>query len=106
MTEQAELSHRCRPAAGGNAAAALPPRAPAQPSGPVSPGLHHVLPGPHLPGQPAQPAPPLLGPPGTHPFLGQVNKLSIEQHSCCPNANCGMLWAWPSIIWVAVFQYL
>jgi hypothetical protein len=63
---------RCRPAAGGNAAAALPPRAPAQPSGPVSPGLHHVLPGAHLPGQPAQPAAPLLGTPGADPFLGQV----------------------------------
>ncbi len=72
MTDVVSWVHRCRPAAGGNAAAALPPRAPSQPSGSVSPGLHHVLPGPHLSWQPAQPAPSLLGPFGAHPLLQQV----------------------------------
>ena len=91
MTDPLHWLHRCRPAAGGNAAAALPPRAPAQPSGPVSPGLHHVLPGAHLPGQPAQPAPPLLGPPGAHPFLGQV---------CRPTPQCMALLSGPPVVFI------
>lgn len=64
--------HRCRPAAGGNVAASVPPRASAQPGGSLCPGMHPILPGPHLSGQPSQPAAPLLGPGGSLPVLGQV----------------------------------
>ena len=71
---------RCRPAAGGNIAAPVPPRAKAQPSGPVSGGLHHLLPSPHLSGQPTHAAPPLLGPSGSLPVLGQVISLAAHVH--------------------------
>jgi hypothetical protein len=64
--------NRCRPAAGGNVAASVPPRASAQPGRSLGPGMHPVLPGPHLSGQPSQPAAPLLGPGGSLPVLGQV----------------------------------
>ncbi len=85
---------RCRPAAGGNVAAPVPPRAKAQPSGPVSGGLHHLLPSPHLSGQPTHAAPPLLGPSGSLPVLGQV--ISVAAHVHLPEilrTICWLCWS-------------
>lgn len=66
---------RCRPAAGGHVAAAVPPGPPSQSSGSLGPGLCPVLPGAHLFRQPSESAPPILGTTDAFPFMGRVRPM-------------------------------